>query len=61
MLYGDDGQPLTASLLDYAVPRASDMPPLILGETVTPNPSIRSASCVGEFGCNGAPSRSPTP
>ena len=28
MLYGDDGQPLTASLLDYAVPRASDMPPL---------------------------------
>src|SRR5262249_48964757 len=38
MLYDDDGQPLTASLLDYAVPRASDMPPLLLGETVTPNP-----------------------
>jgi carbon-monoxide dehydrogenase large subunit len=56
MLYGDDGQPLTASLLDYAVPRASDMPPLILGETVTPNPfNPLGVKGVGEAGCNGAP------
>jgi carbon-monoxide dehydrogenase large subunit len=56
MLYGDDGQPLTASLLDYAVPRASDMPPLILGETVTPNPfHPLGVKGVGEAGCNGAP------
>ena len=62
MLYGDDGQPLTASLLDYAVPRASDMPPLILGETVTPNPfHPLGVKGVGEAGCNGAPQRSPTP
>ena len=62
MLYGDDGQPLTASLLDYAVPRASDMPPLILGETVTPNPfHPLGVKGVGEAGCNGAPPRSPTP
>jgi carbon-monoxide dehydrogenase large subunit len=56
MLYGDDGQPLTASLLDYAVPRASDMPPLLLGETVTPNPfHPLGVKGVGEAGCNGAP------
>jgi carbon-monoxide dehydrogenase large subunit len=56
MLYGDDGQPLTASLLDYAVPRASDMPRLILGETVTPNPfHPLGVKGVGEAGCNGAP------
>jgi len=56
MVYGDDGQPLTASLLDYAVPRASDMPPLILGETVTPNPfHPLGVKGVGEAGCNGAP------
>src|SRR5262245_8387281 len=56
MLYGDDGQPLTASLLDYAVPRASDMPPLILGETVTPNPfHPLGVKGVGEAGCNSAP------
>jgi carbon-monoxide dehydrogenase large subunit len=56
MRYGDDGQPLTASLLDYAVPRASDMPPLLLGETVTPNPfHPLGVKGVGEAGCNGAP------
>jgi len=56
MLYGDDGQPLTASLMDYAVPRASHMPPLILGETVTPNPfHPLGVKGVGEAGCNGAP------
>jgi carbon-monoxide dehydrogenase large subunit len=56
MLYGDDGQPLTASLMDYAVPRASDMPPLLLGDTVTPNPfNPLGVKGVGEAGCNGAP------
>ena len=56
MLYGDDGQPLSGSLMDYAVPRASDMPPLILGETVTPNPfHPLGVKGVGEAGCNGAP------
>ncbi len=56
MLYGEDGQALTGSLINYAVPRASDMPPLILGETVTPNPfSPLGVKGVGEAGCNGAP------
>jgi carbon-monoxide dehydrogenase large subunit len=56
MLYSDDGQPLTGSLMDYAVPRASDMPPLVIGETVTPNPFHPfGVKGVGEAGCNGAP------
>ncbi len=56
MLYGDDGQPLTGSLMDYAVPRASDMPPLVLGETVTPNPfHPLGVKGVGEAGVTGAP------
>ena len=56
MLYGDEGQVLTGSLMNYAVPRASDVPPLILGETVTPNPfNPLGVKGVGEAGCNGAP------
>lgn len=56
MLFDEDGQVLTGSLIDYAVPRASDMPPLILGETVTPNPfNPLGVKGVGEAGTNGAP------
>jgi carbon-monoxide dehydrogenase large subunit len=56
MLYGDDGQVLTGTLMGYAVPRASDMPPLILGETVTPNPfHPLGVKGVGEAATNGAP------
>jgi carbon-monoxide dehydrogenase large subunit len=56
MRYDDDGQVLTSSLVDYAIPRASDMPPLILGETVTPNPfNPLGVKGVGEAGTNGAP------
>lgn len=56
MIYGDDGQPLTATLMTYAVSRARDMPPLLLGETVTPNPfSPLGVKGVGEAGTNGAP------
>src|SRR5215813_11210195 len=56
MLFGEGGEVLTGSLLNYAVPRAADMPQLILGETVTPNPfSPLGVKGVGEAGCNGAP------
>jgi carbon-monoxide dehydrogenase large subunit len=37
-VYGDDGQLLSGSMLDYAVPRASWFPHLELDETVTPSP-----------------------
>jgi carbon-monoxide dehydrogenase large subunit len=56
MLYGDAGEVRTGSLMNYAVPRAADIPPLVLGETVTPNPfSPLGVKGVGEAGCNGAP------
>jgi carbon-monoxide dehydrogenase large subunit len=56
MLYGGDGQVLTGTLMNYAVLRAADMPPLVLGETVTPNPfSPLGVKGVGEAGTNGAP------
>jgi len=54
--YGEDGTVLSGTLMDYAVPRATDMPTLILGETCTPNPfSPLGVKGVGEAGCNGAP------
>ena len=57
MLYGEDGEALTGSLIGYAVPHAENMPPLILGETVTPNPfHPLGVKGVGEAGTNGAPS-----
>ncbi len=56
MLYGEDGQVQTASLMNYAVMRAADMPPMVLGETVTPNPfNPLGVKGVGECGTNGAP------
>jgi aerobic carbon-monoxide dehydrogenase large subunit len=56
MQYDDEGQALTGSLLSYAVPHATDIPPLLLAETVTPNPfSPLGVKGVGEAGTNGAP------
>ena len=37
-VYGDDGQLLSGSMLDYALPRAAWFPHLELDETVTPSP-----------------------
>ena len=37
-IYDDSGQLLTGSMLDYAVPRAWDMPMYELDRTVTPTP-----------------------
>jgi carbon-monoxide dehydrogenase large subunit len=56
MIFGAEGQVLTGSLMNYAIMRAGDMPPLILGETVTPNPfNPLGVKGVGEAGTNGAP------
>ena len=38
VVYGEDGQLLTASLMDYAVPRADDLPTFRDDATVTPSP-----------------------
>ncbi|MGE5817323.1 MAG: xanthine dehydrogenase family protein molybdopterin-binding subunit [Deltaproteobacteria bacterium] len=56
MIYGENGEALTGSLMGYAVMRAENMPSLILGETVTPNPfNPMGVKGVGEAGTNGAP------
>jgi carbon-monoxide dehydrogenase large subunit len=54
--YDDNGQPLTATLLDYTVPTAAEMPDIVLGEHVTPNPNVPlGAKGAGESGCIGTP------
>ncbi len=51
-VYGDDGQLLSGSLLDYAVPRAEWLPSFELDETVTPSPvNPLGVKGVGEAGC----------
>ena len=51
-IYGDDGQLLTGSMLDYALPRASWLPAFELDETVTPSPvNPLGVKGVGEAGC----------
>ena len=55
VVYGDDGQPLTGSLMDYALPRASDFPRFELSNTVTPTPcNPLGAKGVGEVGTIGS-------
>ena len=50
-----DGQPLTASFMDYALPRASDFPRFELDNTVTPTPvNPLGAKGVGEAGTIGS-------
>ena len=53
--YGDDGQPLTASFMDYAIPRAADLPRFEMDSTVTPTPvNPLGAKGVGEAGTLGS-------
>jgi aerobic carbon-monoxide dehydrogenase large subunit len=56
MVFGPDGQLLTASLLEYAVPRADMVPDyeLDLVETKSPNNPL-GAKGIGESGCVSAP------
>ena len=50
-VYGQDGQLLSGSMLDYALPRASWLPNLELDETVTPSPvNPLGVKGVGEAG-----------
>jgi carbon-monoxide dehydrogenase large subunit len=55
VVYDDDGQLLTGSFLDYAMPAADDLPPLHIGHTVTPSPNTPlGVKGVGESGTVGA-------
>ncbi len=55
VVYSEDGQPVTGSLMDYALPRASDLPRFELSNTVTPTPcNPLGAKGVGEAGTIGS-------
>ena len=55
VVYSDDGQLLTGSFMDYAIPRAIDFPRFELDATVTPTPvNPLGAKGVGEAGTLGS-------
>jgi aerobic carbon-monoxide dehydrogenase large subunit len=54
-VYDENGQLLTGEFMDYAIPRATDIPDYILGSTETPSPSNPlGVKGVGEAGTIGA-------
>jgi aerobic carbon-monoxide dehydrogenase large subunit len=56
IVYDRDGQLLTGTLMEYAIPRANDVPPVTIEKTVTPSPrNPLGAKGVGEAGCIGIP------
>jgi carbon-monoxide dehydrogenase large subunit len=56
IVYGDDGQLLTGTLMDYAVPRLGDLPEPELDKTVTPSPlNPLGVKGLGEAGCIAVP------
>jgi carbon-monoxide dehydrogenase large subunit len=56
MVYDEDGTLLTGAFGDYAVPRASDLPTFLVGETCTPAPfNTLGTKGLGESGTVGAP------
>jgi carbon-monoxide dehydrogenase large subunit len=56
IVYGDAGQPLTGSLMDYVIPTAVEMPPVEVLHLEAPSPStLGGFKGVGEGGTIGAP------
>ncbi|MBI4240345.1 MAG: molybdopterin-dependent oxidoreductase [Candidatus Rokubacteria bacterium] len=56
LVYDADGQLLTGTLMEYAVPHADDVPLPVLDKTVTPSPrNPLGAKGIGEAGCIGVP------
>ena len=54
-VYDENGQLLTGEFMDYAIPRATDVPEYVLGSTVTPSPvNPLGIKGVGEAGTIGA-------
>jgi carbon-monoxide dehydrogenase large subunit len=55
VVYDDDGQPLTGSFMDYALPRADDMPDMAIAyhEVPAKTNALGVKGC-GEAGCAGA-------
>jgi carbon-monoxide dehydrogenase large subunit len=56
MVYAEDGQALSASLLDYALPTAWSIPDWVMDRTVTPSPiNELGVKGIGEAGPIGVP------
>ena len=56
IVYNEDGQLLTGSLMDYALPRADDVPPVKISKLETASPlNLLGAKGIGEGGTIGAP------
>ena len=56
IVYDDNGQLLSGSLMDYAIPRADDIPDIHVHSEQTPSPhNLLGAKGVGEAGCIGVP------
>jgi carbon-monoxide dehydrogenase large subunit len=56
VVYGEAGELITGTFMEYALPRADDMPELVLDRTVTPSPlNPLGAKGVGEGGACLAP------
>jgi carbon-monoxide dehydrogenase large subunit len=54
-VYDENGQLLTGEFMDYAIPRAMDIPDYILGSTETPSPeNLLGVKGVGEAGTIGS-------
>jgi len=51
VVYTDDGTLKTGTLLDYTVPTATEIPPMVLDSTVTPSPTNKlGVKGIGEAG-----------
>jgi carbon-monoxide dehydrogenase large subunit len=55
LVYDDDGNPLTTSLMDYLMPSAAEVPSIEYGHIETPSPGPGGFKGVGEGGAIGAP------
>jgi carbon-monoxide dehydrogenase large subunit len=58
VIYNSDGQLVTGTLMDYALPRAPDIPDLTLDRTCTPSPvnpmGVKGVGEAGTIGCTPA-------
>jgi carbon-monoxide dehydrogenase large subunit len=55
VVYSEEGQPLTGSFTDYALPRAADAPPFIIDyHSVPAKTNVLGAKGCGEAGCAGS-------
>jgi carbon-monoxide dehydrogenase large subunit len=56
LAYDSFGQPLFSSLMDYSLPTMSEVPEIVVGDSVTPNPNVPlGTKGAGEAGCIGTP------